>query len=137
MGKPHLKRYAVSVLLGVLCHGCIMYVPDALRLSARERSVETSLPSIIPGQTTREEVYRMLGEPDGYSWNQNQLVYRWKKLKFFLMLPFGYTDAGVVTTRRKYKLLITLDERGVVLEKKLEADVDWKHGFSGLLSKEL
>ena len=135
MVKRHLNRGALIFLLGVLCTGCI-YVPDALHLSARERKVESFLPSIIPGQTTKEEVYLLLGEPDGYSWNQNQLVYRWKKLKFFLMLPFGYTDAGVVTARRKYKLLIILDERGVVVEKKLEEDLDWKQGINGLWSKE-
>lgn len=136
MVNRHLNRYALSFVLGVLCNGCIMYVPDWLHLNARESKAETFLPSIIPGQTTKEEVYRMLGEPDGYSWNRNELVYRWKKLKFLLLLPFGYSDFGVVTARRKYMLLISLDERGVIVEKKLEEDLGWKQGLRGLWQKD-
>ncbi|MGE0826149.1 MAG: hypothetical protein AB7G75_17145 [Candidatus Binatia bacterium] len=125
MGTRYLHRYTLSFLLGVLCPGCL-YVPDALHLSTRESKVDTFLPAIIPGQTTKEEVYRMLGAPDGFSWNKNELVYRWKKLKFFLLVPSSYMGAAVAT-HRKYRLLITLDEHGVVVRKELQDDVEWWH----------
>ena len=85
IGKRHLRRYALSIFLSVLCGGCIMYVPDSWTRSARESRAEAIIPSIIPGQTTKEEVYLLLGEPDErYS---NQLVYSWQKFKFLFVSP--------------------------------------------------
>jgi hypothetical protein len=122
IGKRHLRRYALSIFLGVLCDGCIMYVPDALNRTARESRAVATLPSIIPGQTTEEEVLLALGEPDAYF--GNQLFYSWRKFKFLLFLV-GTSSAGGTKAYKNSRLVITVDEHGVVSEQKLEDDWDW------------
>lgn len=113
----------MSIFLSVLCSGCILYVPDAVKRTAREKRIVATLPSIIPGQTTKEEVVLALGEPDAIL--GNQMFYAWRKFKFLFFLAGGYS-AGGARADKKGTLIITVDERGVVSEQKLEGDWEWK-----------
>jgi outer membrane protein assembly factor BamE (lipoprotein component of BamABCDE complex) len=95
-----------------------------LNRTARESGVVATLPSIVPGQTTKEEVLLALGEPDAFY--GNQFFYSWRKFKFLLILPpAGYFPAGA-TAHKKSTLVITFDERGVVSEQKIEGDWEWR-----------
>ena len=99
-----------------------MYVPDAWNRTVRESRALATLPSIIPGQTTKEEVILALGEPDAFY--GNQLFYTWRKFKFLFFLAGGYAAKGA-TAHKKCTLIITFDDSGVVVEQKLEEDLDW------------
>ena len=57
MRRQDVMRYVLSLSLSVLCAGCIMYLPDAWTRSERENQVLAMIPSITPGQTTRQRVY--------------------------------------------------------------------------------
>lgn len=103
-----------------------MYVPDSLTRGTRESRAVAIIPSIIPGQTTKEEVLLALGAPDAYF--GNQLFYSWQKFKFLLVLAGGYQIKGV-KAYKKCTLIVTFDERGVVSEQKLEDDWDWSSIF--------
>ncbi len=123
MGRRHLRRWTWSIFLSVLCSGCIMYVPDGVNLTARESKVVAALPTIIPGQTTKEEVVLTLGEPDAIL--GNQMFYAWRKFKFLFFIAGGYSAAGT-KAHKKSTLIITFDERGVVSGQKLEEDWEWR-----------
>jgi hypothetical protein len=101
-----------------------------VKQSIREETVVTFIPSIIPGHTTKDEVFLALGEPDEVSPDENRLVYRWRKLKFAALITgLPPTASADVTAEEKYRLVLTFDERGRVLQKKVEIDSDWSSSF--------
>jgi len=81
--------------------------------------------TIVPSQTTKEEVFLALGEPDEVSPDGNRLVYRWTKVKAVLIIV-GPGGGVSIPIKKGYKLIITLDERGVVLHREF-------HEFHGEL----
>jgi outer membrane protein assembly factor BamE (lipoprotein component of BamABCDE complex) len=83
------------------------YTADSRR-NVRE---ETAL-MIIPGQTTRGEVFLVLGEPDQYLLDGSRVVYNWAKVKAL----HPYAPESV----QKSSLIITFDERGVVAQREVQ-----------------
>lgn len=104
--------------LGVICAGCIIipvppfHTPGS-RMNVREETVAT----INPGQTTKEDVYLALGEPDEVSPDGGQMVYHWTKVKAFMLEYAGLPSA----LKKKYSLIITFDERGVVIHREVQS----------------
>lgn len=117
-GKP-LHIYLRYVLLSAICTGCIIPVSYYAPVSRRNVQEKTAL-TIIPGQTTREEVLLALGPPDQISPNGNQIVYSWEKVKAIVGFGYGYGHAI-----QRSNLVITFDERNVVVQREIE-----KKGFS-------
>ena len=113
MRRRCLWSVGLSVLLCALGGGCIMYVPDSWTSSVREERATTLIPTITPGQTTKAEVLLTLGEPDEISPDGRRFIYRWYKVKVFAIAP---GPPGAVAVGKKYRLILTFDERSVVLQ---------------------
>jgi outer membrane protein assembly factor BamE (lipoprotein component of BamABCDE complex) len=112
--SPH--TYLRYIVFSALCIGCIvpvsMYTPDSRR-NVRE---ETAL-MLIPGQTTKEEVYLTLGAPDEVSPDGRQLIYNWAKEKALVGIAPYAPPTPIV---QKSSLIITFDERGVVVQREIQ-----------------
>lgn len=67
---------------------------------------------IIPGQTTRGEIFLILGEPDQGSSDGSRVVYKWAKVKTL----YPYAPESI----QKSSLIITFDERGVVAQREVQ-----------------
>ncbi len=79
---------------------------------------------IIPNQTTKEEIFLALGAPDEVSPDGSQSVYSWEKIKALIAIA-QYAPPGEVI--QKSSLLITFDERGVVVQREVQKNfsVPW------------
>ena len=78
---------------------------------------EETKQTIIPGHTTKEEVFLALGEPDEVSPDGSSFVYRWAKVKLLIVGP---SYGGPVEMGKKYKLIITFDEHRVVTQREVQ-----------------
>ena len=107
------RRLGLWIVVGAMCTGCIPVNWYGAR-SRRNVSEETAL-TLIPGQTTKQEVFLALGEPDEVSLDGKTLAYRWAKVKLLIVGYYGALPVG-----KKYKLLITFDERGVVTQREVQ-----------------
>jgi hypothetical protein len=74
---------------------------------------------IIPAQTTKEDVFLALGEPDEVSPDRRSLIYRWGKLKF-LLIPMTSAAAPIPEVWKQYQLLIAFDEHEVVTRREIQ-----------------
>ena len=77
--------------------------------------------TIIPGQTTKENVFLALGEPDEVSPDGSRLVYRWTKVKAIWIAAGPYGGGGSGRIPRKYQLIIIFDGRGVVVHREFQS----------------
>jgi outer membrane protein assembly factor BamE (lipoprotein component of BamABCDE complex) len=118
MPGKSLHIYLRYVLLSAICTGCMIPVSYYTPGSRRNVQEKTAL-TIIPGQTTREEVLAALGAPDQVSPNGSQMVYSWEKVKAIGGFGYGYGEAI-----QRSNLVITFDERNVVVQREIE-----KKGF--------
>lgn len=120
MPKQALNRcLGLCIVVSAICIGCLpVPVPFTWygKQSRTNVSEETAL-TIIPGHTTKEEVFLALGEPDEVSPDGNSFAYHWAKVKFLLLPAMSYTALPV---GKKYKLLITFDEHGVVTQREVQ-----------------
>ena len=91
---------------------------DRHTLDSRTNVREETTTTIIPGQTTKQDVFLTLGEPDEASPDGSRLVYRWIKVK---ALVFGPGPGGT-TLVKWYFLAITFDERGVVSHREVHSE---------------
>ena len=96
---------------------------DRHTLDSRTNVREETTTTIIPGQTTKEDVFLALGEPDEVSPDGSRLVYRWTKVKLVLIIVGPGGGASIPITKG-YKLIITLDERGVVLHREFHGELE-------------
>ena len=110
------RRIGLWIVVSAMCTGCPVPVPMTWCGAHSRTNVneETAL-TIIPGQTTKQEVFLALGEPDEVSPDGKTLAYRWAKVK--LLLLFG---RGALPVGKKYKLLITFDEHGVITQREVQ-----------------
>jgi outer membrane protein assembly factor BamE (lipoprotein component of BamABCDE complex) len=114
------------ILVSVIGIGCM--IPLNSHVSDSRKNVQGgSLPTIIPGQTTREEILLTLGEPDAVYYNQTEFSYSSEKvLLIWFIAAGGGGAAGKV--KKKNKLIITFDEKG----RALKSEFTDYHGFDGL-----
>jgi len=78
--------------------------------------------TIIPGQTTKEDVFLALGEPDEVSPDGSRLVYRWTKVKAIVIIAMPGGGGGAEIPK-KYQLIITFDGRGVVVHREFQSRI--------------
>ena len=71
----------LCVIFGAICAGCIIIPTDYHALDSRTNVREETTTTIIPGQTTKVDIFLALGEPDEVSPDGSRLVYRWTKVK--------------------------------------------------------
>ena len=118
------KRVGFCVTLGAMCAGCIIIPTDYHTPDSRTNVREETTITIIPGQTTKEDIFLALGEPDEVSPDGRQLVYHWNKVKaIWVVVPgpgpptsFG-GGGGSGQLKKEYYLIITFDERGAVMHR--------------------
>src|SRR3972149_9007307 len=67
--------------LGAICAGCVIIPTDYHTPDSRTNVREETTITIIPGQTTKEDIFLALGEPDEVSPDGSRLVYHWTKVK--------------------------------------------------------
>ena len=113
MHRKSLHLYLGCIVFSAIGAGCIPvnYYPADSRRNVRE---ETAL-MIIPGQTTREEVFLLLGEPDQFSSDGSRVVYNWAKVKALVGGTLYATEAV-----QKSSLIITFNESGVVEQREVK-----------------
>ncbi len=119
MTRQSLTRsLGLCVILCATCTGCIIiptphYHTSGSRTNVREETTTT----INPGHTTKEDVFLALGEPDEVSRDGRQLIYRWTITKAFVGTFLSPMDA----LNTEYSLIITFDERGMVIHREIES----------------
>ena len=104
--------------LGAICAGCVIIPTDYHTPDSRTNVREETTITIIPGQTTKEDIFLALGEPDEVSPDGRQLAYHWTKVKVFLA-AFG--GRGSEEFKKEYYLIITFDERGAVMHREFQS----------------
>jgi hypothetical protein len=113
----HLFRIGGGLLL-CLHLGCIPVSPfyrsdvwtNGPRGDPMRQNVEKATGKGFPkkGSATREEVLVRLGEPDQYSEDQKEFVYRWRMVIGF------YPGCSSPDVKKTYLLRIRFDDAGVV-----------------------
>ena len=78
------------------------------------------MPQIVPGATTKEEVFLMLGEPDEVSSDECRMAYRWTKVKA-LWAVGGYGSVAAGSVEKESEFVVTIGDNGLVSWKKVEA----------------
>lgn len=108
-------RAVLSAVLCMIATGCVIptnyYTSDS-----RKNVTETMAELIVPGKTTKEDVFLSLGEPDWVSLDETSFTYRWTKVRAILIVPGSpYAGGGTGGTfDRDYGLVIDFDNNGVV-----------------------
>ena len=117
MTRQSLTRcLGLCVIFGALCAGCIIIPTDYHTSDSRTNVREETTTTIIPAQTTKQDVFLALGEPDEASPDGSRLVYRWIKVKAIVLV-----DHSGGPLKKWYFLTITFDERGVVLHREVHS----------------
>ena len=111
------RRLGLWVIVGAICAGCIIIPTDYHTSDSRTNIREETTTTINPGHTTKEDVFLALGEPDETSPDGSCLVYRWTKVKAIV----GAYGGGGVELMKEYNLIITFDERGVVVHREFQS----------------
>ena len=105
-------RTVLCIVLCMMATGCIptnYYTSDS-RKNVSQKMAEL----IVPGETTKEDVFLSLGEPDEVSLDETSFTYRWTKvIAIWFVATSGYTG-GFVDMERDYNIVIDFDKNGVV-----------------------
>jgi hypothetical protein len=122
VSRTRVRWLGPIFLLFFVCNACVIVpVPwDSYLDETRQHITPVVLNSIIPGQTTKEEVFLILGEPDKASEDGSRLAYSWikTKAKVLILAGGGYSGvAGIADINKQFIFSVTFDERNVVLEK--------------------
>ena len=122
----------VALLPVLISMGCIGYLPlNKADPDTRQNVSEETIVSIIPGQTNKDDILLQLGEPDEVSPDGRRLIYSWNKIKGVAWYAIfgGYSGSiGHETFKKQYRMVITFDEKGVVLRKNiLEEELSMVH----------
>lgn len=120
------------VLSATFVTGCLIIPTDYYTDSSRQNVTDKPPETIIPGQTSREEVLLRLGEPDGASPDETELWYDAEKVTAWLIV--GRSGDEII---RHYLLIIHFDRNGVVESQRVEAlsDVNLEHYYEPHFSK--
>ena len=106
----HLWVWAVGVML---LAGCVAIPVDYYSAGSR-RNLNLETPSSLkPGETTKEEVFLMLGEPDFVSQDGRHIGYVWHKVKAIIAVG-GYGAGAVGESEKSYLLQISFDDNNRV-----------------------
>lgn len=91
--------------------GCV-YIPTDYHAGTSRREIgDKDTSKIIPGESTKEDVLLLLGEPDRTSPGGKTLLYTWSKVKYLVYIhPFPLLDEVVEDTT----LVIIFNEKGFV-----------------------
>ena len=114
------RRLGLCVIFGAICAGCVIIPTDFHTRDSRTNVREETTLTIIPGQTTKEDIFLALGEPDEVSPDGRQLVYHWTKVKA-IWIAVSPKGAGSMEFPREYQLIITFDERGAVMHREFQS----------------
>ena len=99
-------------LIFLLLIGCVGIPTDYHTETSRKNIADETADKIIPGETTKEDVFLMLGEPDLVSPDGNTLSYNWEKVEELLIFVSG----GTYEMKAGNFLVITFNKEGVVNE---------------------
>jgi len=122
MSVRALACRTLIVLAATALAGCPVPIPGGDTHESRQNVGDAVPEFIVIGKTTRADVLLMLGEPDGISEGATRLTYarRTSEGGLLLVLPAGYTMAGVMTEKMTYRrLIIDLDAAGLVASTRL------------------
>lgn len=110
----NILRTGLAVALCALCTGCLIVPVDYHTSESRKNVSEEAKETLKPGETTKEDVFIKLGEPDEVSPDGRCLVYKWEKVKAIWFVG-GYGSAAAGTFDRIYSLGLCFDDRGLFL----------------------
>lgn len=115
-------RRGLFLLLSFFLSGCIVIpIPRDAHPPETRQNIKPEGPSpIVPGQTTKDEVFLILGEPDEASEDGSRVAYYWLKTKATVFLV-AFNFFGVADWNKQYVFNITFDEKNVVLETTVQA----------------
>jgi hypothetical protein len=104
------------MLLSFNLSGCVIIpTPADVHWSpTRQNITPESIPFVIPGQTTKEEVVLRLGEPDEISDDRSRFAYFWLKHKLIAIIVAPHGGVGTLESNRRYVFSITFDENNLV-----------------------
>jgi len=111
------RRLGLCVIFGAICAGCIIIPTDYHTSDSRTNIREETTTTINPGHTTKEDVFLAFGEPDEVSPDGRRLIYRWIKVKAI----WGTYGGGGGDIKKEYNLVITFNERGVVVHREFQS----------------
>jgi hypothetical protein len=105
------------MLLSYSLSGCVIIpIPrDSSPTDTRQNIAPGIVSPIIPGQTTKEEVFLTLGEPDEVSEDGSRLAYHWFKTKGTIIL-LAFMFIGGADFDKEYVFNITFNENNLVME---------------------
>lgn len=116
-------RSALAILMAaLLLTACPVPIPPH-SLGTRENVADTVPAFIKIDETTREDVFMMLGEPDGVAIDDSWVVYsngRSKGGVAFVMAAGGSAGALLVEGSSYRRLIVRFDDKGVVTFATLE-----------------
>jgi len=120
---PTIRFVGLCLLLWATCTGCIIIPTNYYTSDSRKNVQEETTSTIIPGQTTKRDIFLALGEPDEVSPDGRRLVYHWSKVyavwAMGMASPSG-ASGGAGTIGRKYDLIITFDGTDVVSQREFQ-----------------
>ena len=104
-----------SGLACAICTSCAIIPTDFHAFDSRKNISEETTELLLPGKTTKLDVYLTLGEPEGVSADGTWLIYSWEKIKtiWFAVGPHGGGGGG--SFYKKYDFAIFFDENGYFL----------------------
>jgi outer membrane protein assembly factor BamE (lipoprotein component of BamABCDE complex) len=99
-----------------LFSGCLLYIPtpNYHDTDSRKNVSQATTNSIVSGQTTKEEVVLMRGEPDVVDESETSWTYKWTKIRGVMVLILIPSTGVGGEDRREYELIITFDKDGTV-----------------------
>lgn len=111
--KKKLPVLFILMLLGI--NACVIIPTDYHLEGTRNNVTQETLAAFIPGQTTKEEVLRNLGEPDVVAEDGSRIAYHSIKNKawYLFFAPYAAEYGGI---KRQYVFSLTFDERNIVHE---------------------
>ena len=125
VSQQRVEWLGLLILLSLSFNACVVIpIPrDSHPEGTRQNITQDLVDSLVPGQTTKEEVLLKLGEPDVVSKGGSRFAYHWFKIKASIFWAIGgyYGGKGDITDiRREYIFSVTFDETGLVLEKGIQ-----------------
>lgn len=120
--RPLFLRLLIgAAATATVCTGCIAFPTDFHDFDSRENIEDVGLDSIIVGETSKEEMFLRLGEPDVVLDERRVYEYHWEKIKGIFIVGGGYSAAGGAWTK-KSRLVIEFDDQGLVMDRRIVAD---------------
>ena len=114
------KWLALCVVTCAFFSSCLVIPANYYTSDSRKNISDEIMPQIVPGVTTREDVFLTLGEPDEQSPDERRMIYRWTKVK--ALWAIGGSGAAVSgTVEKESQFVITIGDDGVVSGKRVEA----------------